>query len=267
MESIRLSQAEWWLYPIGRVDFSSVFTLVAVGSAATREEKRNERLAGEKRLWFMAAITILIIICCPMAAPSCTSHEKERERIGRWYPACLPADRRYTTCCALEKRSGRDPRPGPLLFDCFDRFDTLWYFRKGKYGFGTGKLPRKEKNCAAGLRVRRGACHLVTINDFTLRHDARSLPMIMRTSFFFTLIVRSRSIYFEEIFSNIPRIFFNMNLKMKFRNFGEFWVFVKIRKIKSKESSKSKIEIQRVMRKEKLESWQSWGGIISRKLS
>lgn len=156
MESIRLSQAEWWLYPIGRVDFSSVFTLVAVGSAATREEKRNERLAGEKRLWFMAAITILIIICCPMAAPSCTSHEKERERIGRWYPACLPADRRYTTCCALEKRSGRDPRPGPLLLIAsivLIRFDI----------FVRANMGSEQANCRGRRKIAPPACECAAV--------------------------------------------------------------------------------------------------------
>ena len=147
--------------------------------------------------------------------------------------SCLPArwPPIHNMLCA-RKTVWTRPKARTAPFDCFDRFDTLWYFRKGKYGFGTGKLPRKEKNCAAGLRVRRGACHLVTINDFTLRHDARSLPMIMRTSFFFTLIVRSRSIYFEEIFSNIPRIFFNMNLKMKFRNFGILNLRIQVRKNK-----------------------------------
>ena len=54
----------------------------------------------EKRLWFMAAITVLIIICCPMAAPSCTSHERnERGSVDD----ILPADRQYTTTVAVAR--------------------------------------------------------------------------------------------------------------------------------------------------------------------
>lgn len=131
------------------------------GRGQSRDQGRKKEMSGwpEKRLWFMAAITILIIICCPMAAPSCTSHEKEREeRIGRWYPARSPTI--HNMLCA-RKTVWRGPGSFWLL-------RSFWYaliFREGKYGFplprgsGTTKLPRK--NCA---------CHLVvTINGTDLR--------------------------------------------------------------------------------------------------
>lgn len=139
------------------------------------------------------------------------AQEKERERIGRWYPACWPTI--HNMLCARKTVWTRPKAQTPS--DCFDRFDTLWYFVRANMGSPSksrrAKLPRKEKNCADSNRatmpaiwwrlvILRYAMMLAT-DDYALR------------GFFLWLqgCGECWSIYFKEIFLTFFKVeFFNI---------------------------------------------------------
>lgn len=126
----------------------------------------------------MAAITVLIIICCPMAAPSYTSHERnERGSVDD----ILPADRQYRTTVAVartydtptseRKPAGRDQRPFLLIAPIvLIRFDIpggqVWV---STLRFSTRPNCRAEGEKLRGSNYSTMPTHLVTITDPPLR--------------------------------------------------------------------------------------------------